>query len=193
MLPATWAISSTVIVLTLTLAPCSFCLSIGLLTRITVVLSRQFSNKLSNRLASPSLRLSKLCLASSLSAITSDCPFSPSLSHSVIARCNTCAKSSPVNFFKVYKRARDNNAWFNSKAGFSVVAPINIMVPSSICGKNASCCDLLKRCTSSTNSTVRRLLLPSPCARNFAFSMALRISFIPEVTADTRSISALAC
>ena len=39
----------------------------------------------------------------------------------------------------------DNNALFNSKEGFSVVAPISVTTPSSICGRKASCCALLKR------------------------------------------------
>ena len=53
-------------------------------------------------------------------------------------------------------RQRDSSAEFSSNDGFSVVAPTNRIVPRSICGRNASCCALLKRCTSSTNSTVRR-------------------------------------
>ena len=42
--------------------------------------------------------------------------------------------------------------------GFSVVAPISVIVPSSTCGRNASCCALLKRWISSTKRIVR---LPS--------------------------------
>src|SRR3984893_1250770 len=42
-----------------------------------------------------------------------------------------------------------------SKEGFSVVAPMNVMCPASTYGRNASCCALLKRCTSSTNTIVR--------------------------------------
>jgi hypothetical protein len=48
--------------------------------------------------------------------------------------------------------ARDNKAAFNSNEGFSVVAPTNKIVPSSINGKNPSCWALLKRWISSTNS-----------------------------------------
>ena len=53
-------------------------------------------------------------------------------------------------------RQRDSSAEFSSNDGFSVVAPTNRIVPRSMCGRKASCCALLKRCTSSTNSTVRR-------------------------------------
>eukprot|EP01048_Picozoa_sp_COSAG05_P010979 COSAG05_NODE_1003_length_6237_cov_7.337732_5_plen_261_part_00 len=57
------------------------------------------------------------------------------------------------------------------------------MVPCSTCGRNASCCPLLKRCISSTNKIVRRRLrrrLPSAAATT------ARISFTPQVTAETR-------
>ena len=37
----------------------------------------------------------------------------------------------------------DIKALFTSKYGFSVVAPINIIVPFSTYGKSASCCNLL--------------------------------------------------
>ena len=43
----------------------------------------------------------------------------------------------------------DNNALMTSKEGFSVVAPMNVSVPSSTYGRKVSCCALLKRCTSS--------------------------------------------
>ena len=40
-----------------------------------------------------------------------------------------------------------------SNDGFSVVAPMKVSVPSSTYGRKVSCCALLKRCTSSRNST----------------------------------------
>jgi hypothetical protein len=50
---------------------------------------------------------------------------------------------------------RDRSAAFTAKLGFSVVAPMTVMVPFSTCGRNASCCDLLNRWISSTNTSVR--------------------------------------
>ena len=60
-------------------------------------------------------------------------------------------------------------------------------VPSSTNGRNASCCALLKRCTSSRNSTVRR-----PLARRVAAprSTAARTSLTPASTADSATNSA---
>ena len=55
-----------------------------------------------------------------------------------------------------YTRARDSSALMTSNDGFSVVAPMKVSVPSSTYGRNVSCCALLKRCTSSRNSTVGR-------------------------------------
>ena len=40
---------------------------------------------------------------------------------------------------------RDNNAEITSKDGFSVVAPISVIVPSSTALSNESCCALLNR------------------------------------------------
>lgn len=66
-----------------------------------------------------------------------------------------------------------------SKEGFSVVAPIRMMLPFSTYGRNASCCALLKRCISSTN---KRVLIP--ILRLFsAWTMTSLISFMPLVTA----------
>ncbi len=53
-------------------------------------------------------------------------------------------------------RARESSAALSSKDGFSVVAPTSTMVPSSISGRKASCCALLKRWISSTKSSVPR-------------------------------------
>ena len=53
--------------------------------------------------------------------------------------------------------------------------------PDSTCGRKASCCDLLKRCTSSTKTTVAR-----PARRMAsACSTASRMSLTPASTADS--------
>src|SRR6202035_4391498 len=69
--------------------------------------------------------------------------------------------------------------------GFSVVAPINVMCPASTYGRNASCCALLNRCTSSTNTMVR---CPDRDLRS-ATAITSFISLIPASTAlnDTNS------
>ena len=84
---------------------------------------------------------------------------------------------------------RDSRAAFTSNDGFSVVAPISMTVPASTCGSNASCCALLKRWISSTNSTVR-----SPCwsRRVAASAMASRRSLTPAMTAETATKRACA-
>ena len=98
-----------------------------------------------------------------------------------------CADPASVSARSTYTRARDSNALFSSNDGFSVVAPMNTSVPSSTHGRNASCCALLKRCTSSRNSTVRRPdSLRAVCAR----SAAARMSFTPAMTADNAMNSA---
>ena len=48
-----------------------------------------------------------------------------------------------------------------SKYGFSVVAPISVIIPSSTAGSSASCCALLKRWISSRKRIVRSPLPPS--------------------------------
>ena len=66
-----------------------------------------------------------------------------------------------------------------SKLGFSVVAPIKVISPDSTCGKNASCCALLKRWISSTNKIVRKPKFQFCRACSITFST----SFLPLVTA----------
>src|SRR5581483_4339652 len=77
-------------------------------------------------------------------------------------------------------RERDNSALLTSKYGFSVVAPIKIIVPFSTCGKSASCCALLKRWISSTSKIVR---CPYKLNRSCASSTIRRISATPASTA----------
>src|SRR5262245_6166026 len=55
---------------------------------------------------------------------------------------------------KTSTRARDKSGALSSKDGFSVVAPTRMMVPSSITGRNESCCARLNRWISSTKSSV---------------------------------------
>ena len=75
---------------------------------------------------------------------------------------------------------RESSGALSANDGFSVVAPINVTVPSSTWGKNASCCALLKRCISSTNKIVR----PAPIARRSrACSTITRTSATPPSTA----------
>ena len=64
-----------------------------------------------------------------------------------------------------------------------MVAPTSTTVPSSITGRNKSCCARLKRCTSSTNSSV-----PLPVSRRArAASNAFFRSATPENTAESCS------
>ena len=90
--------------------------------------------------------------------------------------------SSTVSERSTYTRARDSSAPLISNDGFSVVAPMKQTVPSSTYGRKASCCALLKRCTSSRKSTVRR---PLPARICCACSTAARTSFTPAITADS--------
>jgi hypothetical protein len=39
---------------------------------------------------------------------------------------------------------RDKSGATTANDGFSVVAPISVKVPSSTCGRNASCCGLVE-------------------------------------------------
>ncbi len=90
------------------------------------------------------------------------------------------AESSAVSGLSTYTRARDSSALFTSKDGFSVVAPMKISVPSSTYGRKVSCWDLLKRCTSSRNSTVSRV--PRKLR---ACSTTARMSLMPASTAES--------
>ena len=88
-------------------------------------------------------------------------------------------RSSSSNAFSTNTRHRDKSAALISNDGFSVVAPINMILPFSTYGRNASCWALLKRWISSTKRTVR-----SPTLRlNSARFMTSFISLIPLVTA----------
>ena len=68
-----------------------------------------------------------------------------------------------------------------------MVAPISRMLPFSTCGKNASCCALLKRWISSIKTMVR---VPY-CRARSASDMTCLISLIPASTAENSMNSAL--
>ncbi len=82
--------------------------------------------------------------------------------------------------------ARESSAELTSNDGFSVVAPTKVNRPDSTCGRKASCCDLLKRCTSSTKTIVRRPRVRASCA----CTTASRMSLTPASTADSTTNSA---
>ena len=84
----------------------------------------------------------------------------------------------------------DRRRRFTSNEGFSVVAPMNVSRPCSTNGRNASCCALLKRCTSSTNMMVAR----PDCARvSSARATASRMSLTPASTAEMRDELGVEC
>ena len=98
-----------------------------------------------------------------------------------VARSIKSDKSCSLKDRNTYTAARESKALLTSNEGFSVVAPMKVSSPDSTCGKNASCCDLLNRCTSSTNRMVCR-----PCLRRIcACSTTSRISFTPDNTAES--------
>ena len=92
-----------------------------------------------------------------------------------------CRSSFPKDF-STNTWQRDRRGVMTSKEGFSVVAPISTMVPSSTAPRSASCWDLLKRCISSIN----RIGDSPPEKSEFerARSMTSRTSFTPALTAD---------
>ena len=108
-------------------------------------------------------------------------------SRSASALSSSSASSLTFKALSTYTRARDSSAPMISNEGFSVVAPMNVSVPSSTCGKNASCWALLKRCTSSRNSTVGWPSAATCCA----CATASRMSLIPACTAESEMKCAL--
>src|SRR5262245_50821308 len=100
---------------------------------------------------------------------------------SLHARSMRACNSASCNGSSTYTDARESSAPITSNDGFSVVAPTNTNSPDSTCGRKASCCALLKRCTSSTNTTVD---LPSRRRLACARSTASRMSFTPPSTAE---------
>ena len=90
----------------------------------------------------------------------------------------TARRSASASARSTTTFARDSSAAFTSNDGFSVVAPISMTVPASTCGSSASCCALLKRWISSTNSTVRS---PRWSRRVAASATASRSSLTPAM------------
>ena len=104
------------------------------------------------------------------------------------ARSNSVASSSALSGCRTYTAARERSAELTSNDGFSVVAPTKVTSPCSTYGRKASCCALLKRCTSSTNRIVER---PLRARTSRACWTASRMSLTPEKTADSAMNSAL--
>ena len=70
------------------------------------------------------------------------------------ARCNRASSAAASRRWSTNTWQRESSAAFSSNDGFSVVAPMRVMVPSSSTGRNASCCDFMNRWISSTNKRV---------------------------------------
>ena len=121
----------------------------------------------------------KFAIASSISGWMSIfCP--PKPRGSVSARESREVRSAVVSACRTNTLQRDKSAPLTSNDGFSVVAPIKMMLPFSTKGRKASCCALLKRWISSTNTIVR-----SPKRRlSSACCMTCLISLMPLVTAE---------
>ena len=142
--------------------------------------SVQFSTTISSvdsaALASP--------FANVATALTKSSPIStfldPNPLGSSSARRSSPAKSSSPSPFSTNTLHRDSNAPLTSNDGFSVVAPIKMMLPFSTNGKNASCCALLNRWISSTNTIVFR---PHAFSSS-ACRITSLISLMPLVTAE---------
>ena len=128
----------------------------------------------------------KFAIASSISgSISIFCP--PKPRGSVSARASRAVSSSVVSACSTNTLQRDSSAPLTSNDGFSVVAPIRMMLPFSTKGRKASCWALLKRWISSTNTIVR-----SPKRRlSSACCMTCRISLMPLVTAEKSMNAAL--
>ncbi len=90
--------------------------------------------------------------------------------------------SSSVSDSRRSSRLRESSGEITEKNGFSVVAATRVTQRFSTPGSRASCCALLKRCTSSTKSTVSRPVATSSLR---AASMAARTSLTPAETAET--------
>ena len=83
--------------------------------------------------------------------------------------------SSSPNSCSTYTWQRESRAEMTSNEGFSVVAPIRVIVPRSTAPSSESCCALLKRCISS----IKRMA-PFSC---WAALITSRTSFTPLLMA----------
>jgi len=106
-----------------------------------------------------------------------------------MARSTSWFRSSSVSGFKVSTSDRESSGAITLKLGFSVVAAISVTRRFSTAGSSTSCWALLKRCTSSTNSTVGR---PWASSR-LAVSSWARTSLTPAVTAESSTKRRLVC
>ena len=100
----------------------------------------------------------------------------------MIARSRTPRTSSSVSGSRVSSSERESSGEITEKNGFSVVAATRVTQRFSTPGNSASCCALVNRCTSSTNSTVS---LPLEARRLRAELIASRTSLTPAATAET--------
>ncbi len=98
--------------------------------------------------------------------------------------------SSSVSEVRVSSSERESSGEITLKKGFSVVAATSVTQRFSTPGSRASCWALVKRCTSSTNSTVSS---PDVASRWRAASMAARTSLTPAVTAETSTKARWVC
>ena len=124
--------------------------------------------------------LTKMPTSSSTSSVTCKRRLPRPTSSSVIARRKIWPIAFGVKASNVMSRKRDKSGLLTSKNGFSVVAPMRIIVPSSTQGNNTSCWLLLKRWISSRNNIV---LCCNDRTRLRASSMMLRNSPIPALVA----------
>ena len=138
-------------------------------------LSTTISNVFSAVRASP---LAKLAIISSMPSASST-RLPPKPRGSASARRSSSVSSPAERPCSTNTLHRDKSAELISNEGFSVVAPMRMMLPFSTKGRNASCCALLKRWISSTN---RMVCSPK---RRFASAVCITslISLIPLVTA----------
>jgi len=94
--------------------------------------------------------------------------------------------SSLLNRFNRKVRHRERSGEITSNEGFSVVAPIRVMVPFSTKGSTASCCALLKRWISS----IKRIVL---CPDNFSLFLASSITRRKSATPALTALRGLKC
>ena len=71
--------------------------------------------------------------------------FSCSKGSFFITSFRSCTSSFLSSAFNTYTWQRLSKALFTSNEGFSVVAPISLIIPFSTAPNSASCCPLLKR------------------------------------------------
>ena len=109
------------------------------------------------------------------------CKFPTPRSLSVRALSINFPTCSSVSDLSVNTRHLESSAVLISKEGFSVVAPISMIVPSSTYGRMTSCCALLKRCISSMKRIVLWLVIPR---RSRASRTMRRRSETPAATAE---------